>query len=91
MSTLIIIPARLKSTRLSHKLIRKLHGVEIILWVARAVAKTGYNYVVAIDDQSFVPLLEASNIPYLSTSSNHLSGTSRTTEVRNLMPGYQHY
>ena len=52
MKTLVVIPARFASQRLAEKLLLKLHNKEIMLWVAQTVKKTGYDYIVATDDDS---------------------------------------
>lgn len=91
MKTLIIIPARLASVRLHKKLLLQFHGLEIILWVARAVMKTGYDFIVAVDDVEIGSVLQKEDVPFVMTSQMHLSGTSRSTEVRDLMPGFQYY
>ena len=91
MRTLIVIPARLASQRLAEKLLLKLHGKEIILWVAQSVKKTGFEYIIAIDDEALKILLQNAGEPFIMTSTEHVSGTSRLTEVRDLMPNYDYY
>ena len=49
-SLLIIIPARLDSTRLSKKLIRKISGVPMILRVAQSAHKTKLGDVIVATD-----------------------------------------
>ena len=91
MKTLVVIPARLASQRLAEKLLLKLHNKEIILWVAQTVKKTGYDYIVATDDDRLGDILKKANVPFLMTSDTHASGTSRLTEVSELMPEFEHY
>ena len=49
-SLLIIIPARLDSTRLSKKLIRKISGVPMIIRVAESALKTKLGDVLVATD-----------------------------------------
>ena len=68
MKTLVVIPARFASQRLAEKLLLKLHNKEIILWVAQTVKKTGYDYIVATDDDRLGDILKKANVPFLMTS-----------------------
>ena len=89
--TLIVIPARLKSKRLPNKLIKKIHGKEIIVWVAQRIATLKLDYIVAIDDMIIGNLLKKYNIPFMFTNQMHLSGTSRVSEVAMKLPQYDFY
>ena len=89
--TLIVIPARLSSTRLSNKLIRKIHGREIIVWVAQRISTLGRDFVVAIDDIKVGEILQNYEIPYVLTDKSHVSGTSRVSQVAEIMPDFDYY
>ena len=89
--TLIVIPARLNSTRLSNKLIRKIHGREIIVWAAQRISTLGIDFVVAIDDKKIGKILRNYQIPYVLTDKNHVSGTSRVSQVAEIMPDFDYY
>ena len=89
--TLIVIPARLKSIRLSNKLTRIIHGREIIVWVAQRIATLGREFVVAIDDMRMAKILQNYQLPFIITDKEHVSGTSRISEVAELMPGFDFY
>ncbi len=89
--TLIVIPARLGSTRLSNKLIRKIHGREIIVWVAQRISTLGRDFVVAIDDIKVGEILQNYEIPYVLTDKSHVSGTSRVSQVAEIMPDFDYY
>lgn len=89
--TLIVIPARLSSTRLKEKLLKKIHGREIIVWVAQRIATLNIDYIIAIDDMKMANVLERYGLPYILTSNNHISGTSRVSQVAQLKPKYDFY
>ena len=89
--TLIVIPARLSSTRLEEKLLKKIHGREIIVWVAQRIATLGIDYVIAIDDMKIAKVLQSYELPFVLTSNDHISGTSRVSEVAELMPEFDFY
>ena len=91
MTCLIVIPARLKSSRLKEKLLKKIHNKEIILWTASKVKRVGYDYVVAVDDAKMADVLERHQVPWIMTSDWHTNGTSRLSEVTKLMPDYKYY
>ena len=89
--TLIVIPARLSSTRLEEKVLKIIHGREIIVWVAQRIATLGIDYVIAIDDMKIAKVLQSYELPYVLTSNDHISGTSRVSEVAELMPEFDFY
>jgi 3-deoxy-manno-octulosonate cytidylyltransferase (CMP-KDO synthetase) len=91
MKCLIIIPARLKSSRLHEKLLKKINGKEIIAWTAERVKLTNLEFVVAIDDSKFINVLEKFEFPWVMTSIAHHSGTSRAGEVSELYPDYDYF
>ena len=63
-SLLIIIPARLDSTRLSKKLIRKISGVPMILRVAQSAINTKLgDVIVATDSKQIQNLCKVSKSP----------------------------
>lgn len=90
MTTHLIIPARLKSTRLPNKPLLPVHGTPMILWTAkRAVAAVASGvadtYHVATDDTAIYTLCENNGIPVLMTKTTHTSGTDRLREAADLM------
>lgn len=91
MKCLIVIPARLKSSRLYEKLLKKIKGKEIIVWTAERVKLTNLEFVVAIDDSKFINVLKKFELPWVMTSSEHHSGTSRAGEVSELYPDYDYF
>lgn len=88
--THIIIPARLKSTRLPSKPLLTIHGKPMILWTANKAAQTvadgiADDYHVATDDESIFQLCKTHDIPVVMTSPDHASGTDRLAEVVKLL------
>ncbi|MDO5651048.1 MAG: 3-deoxy-manno-octulosonate cytidylyltransferase [Moraxella sp.] len=86
MKTHLIIPARLKSTRLPNKPLLLIHGKPMILWTADKAAKAvadgvADDYCVATDDNSIFELCQSAGVPVIMTSSEHISGTDRLGEV----------
>jgi 3-deoxy-manno-octulosonate cytidylyltransferase (CMP-KDO synthetase) len=98
---LIIIPARLKSTRLPNKLLKKVvynktvlsRCVEQTLQASKTAFSGTARVVVAVDELSdFKPSLKEfeGQIDLVQTQHNHLNGTSRAAEVVK-RPEYSQY
>ena len=84
--THIVIPARLKSTRLPNKPLALIHGKAMILWVidrAQAVQRAGVadDVWVATDDNTIADLCRQYGAQVVLTNPNHPSGTDRLGEV----------
>ncbi|MHC5225919.1 3-deoxy-manno-octulosonate cytidylyltransferase [Ignatzschineria sp. LJL83] len=78
----IIIPARLKSTRLPNKMMRDLHGKPLIEWTWRAAVNSDASQViVATDDAGIFNHLQQLGAEVIMTSDKHESGTDRLSEV----------
>ncbi|MGD4318268.1 NTP transferase domain-containing protein, partial [Xanthomonas citri pv. citri] len=85
----VVIPARLKSTRLPNKPLLEIHGKPMILWVidrANAVKSAGIadDIFVATDDDSIAKLCQDYGANVIMTDPNHASGTDRLAEVARL-------
>ena len=83
MDYIIVIPARLHSTRLKEKLLIKIKGVEIIARTylkCKQVAKKE-NIIVATDSKKIVDICQKYDAKYILTSKNCLTGTDRVAEV----------
>lgn len=90
--THIVIPARLRSTRLSNKPLLNIHDRPMILWTAQKAqqavqAGVACDYCVATDAEAIVAVCQAAGVPVVLTSKEHVSGTDRLGEVANLQ-GY---
>lgn len=84
--THLIIPARLKSTRLPNKPLLAIHGKPMILWTAQkaqhAVIKgIAHDYYVATDHEDILHLCRQHDVPVVMTANHHSSGTDRLAEV----------
>ncbi len=81
---LVVIPARLESTRLPNKPLAMVASKPLIYWVHSQVAKLesyGADVVVAIDDLKTEEACKQFKIPFVQTSKKHKSGTDRVAEV----------
>jgi 3-deoxy-manno-octulosonate cytidylyltransferase (CMP-KDO synthetase) len=78
-----VIPARLASTRLPGKVLRKIAGRPMVEWVWRAAtdSRLMYAVVVATDAAEVAAACKARGIPAEMTSSDCASGTDRVREV----------
>lgn len=77
---MIIIPARLNSTRLPNKLLLPLGGIPIIIRTAN-IAKEVDSTIVACDNEAILDMCKKHNIECILTSDKHISGTDRCAEV----------
>lgn len=83
MKSVVIIPARYKSSRFPGKPLAPLLGKPMILWVAELSAKAvGKDSVyVATDDERIAQIVEAAGFQAVMTSSTALTGTDRLAEA----------
>ncbi len=83
MKSIVVIPARYKSSRFPGKPLVSLLGKPMILWVAELSAKAvGSEFVyVATDDQRIANVVKNSGYQVVMTSNNALTGTDRLAEV----------
>lgn len=83
MKTVIIIPARYKSSRFPGKPLVNLVGKPMILWVAelsaRAIGKD--NVYVATDDRRIADVVQQAGFSAVMTSDSALTGTDRLAEA----------
>lgn len=77
---MIIIPARLQSTRLPNKLLLPLNGIPLIIHTAKK-AQNIDDTIVACDDEAILKVCESHKIHAMLTSTLHSSGTDRCAEV----------
>jgi 3-deoxy-manno-octulosonate cytidylyltransferase (CMP-KDO synthetase) len=80
--TLVMIPARMASTRLPGKPLADIAGLPMIVQVARraAEAKVG-RIVVAVDDQDVFDVVKSAGFDVVMTRQDHQSGSDRIFEA----------
>ena len=83
MKVIGIIPARLESTRLPHKLLKDLCGKPLLQWTYEAAKKARLldQLIIACDDKRIKDAAVAFNAPCVMTSRDHKSGTDRIIEA----------
>ena len=81
--TVIIVPCRLESTRFPRKLLHRIKGKELVLWVAERIASQVPEYPLffAVDDSLLATPLKAAGFKTILTSVHHQSGTDRIAEA----------
>ena len=77
---MIIIPARLHSTRLPNKLLLPIKGIPMIVATAN-IAKEIDSTIVACDSKEIFDVCKKYHIDCILTSKEHTSGTDRCAEV----------
>lgn len=83
---LVVIPARLGSTRLPRKPLADISGKPMVVRVAeRAKLSLAQSVVVATDSPEIQAACDEHRIDCLLTSENHLTGTDRIAEVAQLL------
>ncbi len=81
MKKLIVIPARIGSTRLKEKPLINIKGKPLIRWVAEGCLKTGFPVMVATDSEKVKEVLKDLDINVVITPSDIPSGTDRVAYV----------
>ena len=82
MTFVVLVPARLASTRLPRKALADIGGVPMIVRVARrAAASQASRVVVAADDAEIVAACAAHGVSALLTSPHHATGSDRIAEA----------
>jgi len=82
----VLIPARLSSSRLPHKPLADLAGLPMVVRVAqRALASQAAQVVVAADHDSIVQACQAHGVQALWTRDDHVSGSDRLAEAAALL------
>ena len=79
MTTTILIPARINSSRFPEKMIQDLNGISLIERVYNKCLETGYDTYVLTDSHKIYDLIP--NGKCIFTSETHENGTSRCMEV----------
>ena len=81
---LIVVPARLKSSRLPEKMLADLCGKPLIIRVferLRPLKERGATILVATDNEKIEQVCRSHSVPVKLTDKNHQSGTDRCAEV----------
>ncbi|MGL6108544.1 MAG: 3-deoxy-manno-octulosonate cytidylyltransferase [Rubrivivax sp.] len=86
MGFVVLIPARLASTRLPGKPLAEIGGVPMVVRVARRAAEAGADQVVvAGDDARIVQACQSHGVRALLTRTDHASGSDRLAEACELL------
>ena len=81
---MIIIPARLASSRFPQKVLADIGGVPMVVRTAQRVAHLD-KVVVAADDESIIKVCKTYGIDAMLTSTTHKSGTDRIHECATIL------
>ena len=81
---MIIIPARLASTRMPNKILREINGVPMFVATARRVSAAG-EVAIAADDEGVVQIAQKFGFKAVMTSPAHQSGTDRINEAAGIL------
>jgi 3-deoxy-manno-octulosonate cytidylyltransferase (CMP-KDO synthetase) len=81
---MIIIPARLASTRFPQKVLADIGGLPMVVRTAQRVAHID-RVVVAADDETIIKICNEHGIEAMLTSTTHKSGTDRINECANIL------
>jgi len=81
---MIIIPARLASTRFPEKVLADIGGLPMVVRTAKAVEHLD-NVVVAADDEKIIEICKEHGVKAMLTSTTHKSGTDRINECANIL------
>src|SRR5690242_5087769 len=86
MSTIILIPARMASTRLPEKPLADIAGQPMVLHVAARARQSGVGrVVVATDSNEVADIARNAGFESVMTSENHQSGSDRIFEALNVL------
>lgn len=81
---MIIIPARLNSSRFANKILVDIMGLPMVIKTAKQVSCLD-EVTIATDSQEVIDLAKKHNINAVMTSSDHQSGTDRINEAANIL------
>ena len=79
----LIVPCRLESTRFPRKLLHKIRGKPLLLWVAERLAREAPELPLyfAVDDELLRVCVAAQGFEAIMTRADHASGTDRIAEA----------
>ena len=82
----VLIPARMSSSRLPRKALADIHGKPMVVRAAEQAAKSrAVRVVVATDHEEIFAACQAHNIEVVMTGEYHESGTTRLAEAAQLL------
>jgi len=81
---MIIIPARLESTRFPQKVLADIGGLPMVVRTAKQVSHID-KVMIAADDEKIIEVCKAHGIDAMLTSTTHKSGTDRINECANIL------
>ena len=81
---MIIIPARLASTRFPQKVLADIGGLPMVVRTAKSVAHLD-RVVVAADDEKIISICKEYGVEAMLTSTTHKSGTDRINECASIL------
>ena len=81
---MIIIPARLNSSRFENKILVDILGLPMVIRTAKAVSSLD-DVVIATDSDEVIELAKKYDVKAVLTSSKHQSGTDRINEAANIL------
>lgn len=89
---LIVIPARLRSSRLKNKLLLPLHGRPLIHWICRRIQLSSLaDFVVATDSEEIKDYCNQNNFDCLLTPGFFENGTERVAYIANKKKEYDFF
>ena len=90
MKTLIVIPARIQSSRLPQKMLLAETGLPLIVHTCRAASASqrAESIIVAADDEAIYAAAAGAGFDVEMTATDHVSGTDRVAEVAARHPQY---
>jgi 3-deoxy-manno-octulosonate cytidylyltransferase (CMP-KDO synthetase) len=89
MKTVIVIPARLSSSRLKEKMLADLEGAPLIVrtWQQAMKSKLASRVVVATDSDRIADVLRSAGAEFVMTSPDAVCGTDRIAEAAGIVGG----
>ena len=82
---MIIIPARIGSTRFPKKVLYPINGIPMVIKTAMQAKQVDNNIVIATDSQEVIKIAKEFNFKAVLTSPHHKSGTERINEAATIL------
>jgi 3-deoxy-manno-octulosonate cytidylyltransferase (CMP-KDO synthetase) len=81
---MIIIPARLSSTRLPNKVLKEINNIPMIIWCAEVASKVD-DVCIATDSDEVIEIAKKYGFKAVMTDKNHKSGSDRIKEAADIL------